>query len=124
MQAPDLTFDPSQAGEHRRLVVLITGLPDNPVFSPPFQVPMHSQGNIDLSVDGETLLLNDVTDRSGGSEKNNVFVVKGIAPGGEPPRIVASATIVKDPALPEGGTPIVRDARLTKIGRASCRERV
>jgi hypothetical protein len=78
---------------------------------------MHSQGNIDLSVDGETLLLNDVTDRSGGTEKNNVFVVKGIAPGGEPPRIVASATIVKDPALPEGGTPIVKDARLTIDGQ-------
>jgi len=61
----------------RGTVVLITGLPDNPVFSPPFQVPMHSQGNIDLSVDGETLLLNDVTDRSGGSEKNNVFVRQG-----------------------------------------------
>src|SRR5262249_44247586 len=46
----------------RGVVFVITGLPDNPVFSPPFAVPMHSLGNIDLSVDGRTLLLNDVRD--------------------------------------------------------------
>ena len=42
-------------------VVVITGLPGDPKFSAPFPVPMHSQGNIDLSLDGGTLLLNDTT---------------------------------------------------------------
>ena len=35
-------------------VVVITGLPDNPAFSAPFAVLMHSLGNIDLSLDGQT----------------------------------------------------------------------
>src|SRR3954467_6129191 len=36
-------------------VVVITGLPDAPRFSAAFPMPMHSQGNIDLSLDGGTL---------------------------------------------------------------------
>jgi hypothetical protein len=108
----DLTYQTA-----RGTVIVITGLPDNPVFSPPFAVPMHSQGNIDLSVDGETLLLNDVTDRTGGVEKNNVFVLQGIGPGGRPPRMVGSATIVKPQEFPAEGTPVVKDARLTVDGK-------
>src|SRR5262249_18491949 len=34
----------------RGTVVVITGLPDNPRFSQPFSVPMHSQGNLSLSL--------------------------------------------------------------------------
>ena len=64
-------------------VVVITGLPDDPKFSAPFPVPMHSQGNIDLSLDGGTLLLNDTTDFSGDvvAPKSDQIVVRGIRPG-------------------------------------------
>ncbi|MBZ5620877.1 MAG: hypothetical protein LAQ69_19430 [Acidobacteriia bacterium] len=99
-------------------VVVITGLPDNPVFSAPFSVPMHSQGNIDLSLDGGTLLLNDTTDFSGivgGGPKSDQIVVRGIRPGGSP-RVTGTSTFATPQEFPPGPTP-VRDARLTLDGR-------
>jgi uncharacterized protein (TIGR03437 family) len=99
-------------------IVVITGLPDNPVFSAPVSVPMHSLGNIDLSLDGRTLLLNDTTDFAGvtgGGPKSDQIIVRGFQPGGSP-RI----TIVSSFSTPLGfpvGPPPVRDARLTLDGR-------
>jgi gluconolactonase len=97
-------------------IVVITGLPDNPQFSQPYSVPMHSQGNIALSLDGGTLLLNDTVDRSTGALSSNQIIVQGIQPGGGPPRVVASSHF----ALPSGVTDTlspVRDAKLTLDGR-------
>ena len=99
-------------------VVGITGLPDEPVFSAPFPVPMHSLGNIDLSLDGGTLLLNDTTDFSGvtaGGPKSDQIIVQGIRPGASP-RVVGISTFVTPPGFPPGPT-AVRDARLTLDGR-------
>jgi hypothetical protein len=107
----DLTYKTA-----RGTLVTITGLPDEPVFSAPFPVPMHSQGNIDLSVDGQTLLLNDVTDRSGDIERSNQIVVQGIKPGGSPPKIVGTATLALQPGAPSITAP-VRDARLSVNGQ-------
>lgn len=97
-------------------VVVITGLPDNPVFSAPFTVPMHSLGNIDLSLDGGTLLLNDTIDVSGGTLKSNQVIVRGVRPGGPPPRVVAIATTARK-ALTSNGPTTVSDATLTLDGR-------
>ena len=69
----------------RGTLVVITGLPGNPQFSQPFPVPMHSQGNISLSLDGSTLLLNDTTDRSSGVLSSNQIIVQGIQPGSGSP---------------------------------------
>ena len=101
----------------RGTVVVITGLPDNPVFSAPFSVPMHSQGNIDLSLDGGTLLLNDSTDKSRGGLNSNVIVVQGIRPGGPPPRVAAIHTFETPAGFPDTGLEPVKDARLTLDGR-------
>jgi uncharacterized protein (TIGR03437 family) len=103
--------------EAKGTIVVITGLPDNPQFSRPFAVSTHSLGNIALSLDGSTLLINDTTDRSGETLKSNQILVQGIQPGsGQPPRIIAKSTFV----LPAGVTdilPPVRDAKLTLDGR-------
>ena len=98
-------------------VVVITGLPDVPRFSAPFPVPMHSQGNIDLSLDGGTLLLNDTSDFSGGvvAPKSDQIVVRGIRPGNSP-RVIGMSTFITPVGYPLGPTP-VRDARLTLDGR-------
>jgi hypothetical protein len=107
----DLTYT-----RERGTLVTITGLPDNPQFSQPFSVPMHSQGNISLSLDGGTLLLNDTTDRSTGVLSSNQIIVKGIQPGSGSPRIVAISNL----PLPSGVTDAlmpVRDAKLTLDGR-------
>ncbi len=97
-------------------VVVINALPDNPTLSNPIPAPMHSQGNIDLSLDGETLLLNDTTDLSGPTFQSEVIVMQGIRPGGPPPRVAAIHTIAAPPEFPLGPNPI-RDARLTLDGR-------
>ncbi len=99
-------------------IVLITGLPDNPVFSAPFPVPMHSQGNIDLSLDGDTLLLNDTSDFSGianGGPRSNQIVVRGIRPGSAP-RVAGISSFSTPMGFPAGPPP-VRDARLSLDGR-------
>jgi len=100
----------------RGTLVVITGLPDNPQFSQPFSVPMHSQGNISLSLDGGTLLLNDTSDRSAGVLRSNQIIVRGIRPGSGPPTVIATSSF----PLPDGVTnvlPPVRDAKLTLDGR-------
>ena len=100
----------------RGTLVVITGLPDNPQFSQPFPVPMHSQGNISLSLDGGTLLLNDTTDRSTGVLSSNEIIVQGIQPGVGAPRVIATSHL----PLPAGVTDVlspVRDAKLTLDGR-------
>jgi hypothetical protein len=99
----------------RGAVVVITGLPDNPAFSESFPVPMHSLGNLDLSLDGGTLLLNDTVDFSSGVQRASQIVVRGIRPG-SPSRTVSIATNSKPPKFPDG-PPVVRDARLTLDGR-------
>lgn len=107
----DLTYT-----KERGTLVTITGLPDNPRFSQPFSVPMHSQGNISLSLDGGTLLLNDTTDLSTGVLSSNQIIVRGIQPGSGSPRIVAISHL----PLPDGVTDVlmpVRDAKLTLDGR-------
>ena len=99
-------------------IVVITGLPDNPVFSAPISVPMHSLGNIDLSLDGRTLLLNDTTDFSGvtgGGPKSDQIIVRGFQPGGSP-RVTVGSTLSTPQGFPSGPNP-VRDARLTLDGR-------
>jgi hypothetical protein len=99
-------------------VVVITGLPEAPVFSAPFSVPMHSLGNIDLSLDGGTLLLNDTTDFTGvtaGGPKSDQIVVRGIRPGSTP-RTAGISTFVTPAGFPAGPPP-VRDARFTLDGR-------
>lgn len=101
----------------RGTLVTINGLPENPVFSAPFQIPSHSQGNIDLSVDGETLVMNDVTDQSGPVYNSSQILVKGIRPGGPPPRIVGKYSIPLPPGATTEGTPPVKDARLSIDGR-------
>jgi len=108
----DLTYNTA-----RGTLVTITGLPDAPVFSNPFQIPSHSQGNIDLSVDGETLVMNDVSDDTGGVRKSNQFLVKGIRPGGPPPVIVGKHSFGFPPGAVTFATPPVRDARLSLDGR-------
>ena len=100
----------------RGTLVPITGLPDNPQFGQPFPVPMHSQGNISISLDGGTLLLNDTSDRSTGVLRSNQFVVQGIAPGGGPPRVVATSSFPLPSTASDIITP-VRDAKLTLDGR-------
>ena len=100
----------------RGTLVVISGLPDNPRFSAPIPVPVHSQGNISLSLDGGTLLLNDTNDRSTGVLRSNQIIVQGIQSGGRPPRIVATSSF----PLPADVTdliPPVRDAKLTLDGR-------
>ena len=100
----------------RGTLVVITGLPDNPQFSRPIPVPMHSQGNIALSLDGGTLLLNDTTDRSTGVLRSNQIVMRGIQPDIANPWIVAFTHL----ALPDGVTDVlspVKDAKLTLDGR-------
>ncbi len=113
--APGYSF-----GDHDKIggsVVVITGLPDNPVFSAPFPVPMHSLGNIDLSMDGQTLLLSDNSDTSGGGTiKSNVIVVHGIRPGDEP-WVAAMTTFATPPGFVTNAPPPVRDAKLTLDGR-------
>jgi hypothetical protein len=99
----------------RGAVVVITGLPDNPAFSESFPVPMHSLGNLDLSLDGGTLLLNDTVDFSSGVQRASQIVVRGIRPG-SPSRTVSIATNSKPPKFRDG-PPVVRDARLTLDGR-------
>ncbi len=97
--------------------VVITGLPDHPAFSAPFPVPMHSLGNIDLSLDGQTLLLNDTSDFSDrNASRSNLIVVHGIRPGDEP-RVASIATIATPTGFVTNGPPDVRDARLTLDGR-------
>ena len=99
-------------------VVVITGLPDAPEFSEPFPVPMHSLGNIDLSLNGGTLLLNDTTDFEGvssGGPKSDQIIVRGIRPGSSP-RVVGAYTFPTPAGYPFGPNP-VRDARLTLDGR-------
>jgi uncharacterized protein (TIGR03437 family) len=103
-------------------VVVITGLPDRPVFSEPFPVPIHSQGNIQLSLDGDTLLINDTVDNSNTDLscrpcRSNLIVVQGIRPGGPPPSIAASVSIPKPQGYPADGPPVVRFARLSLDGR-------
>lgn len=100
----------------RGTLVVITGLPDNPVCSSPFPVPMHSLGNIDLSLDGNTLLLNDSTDVSSGSLKANLIVVQGIRPGNTP-RIASIATMPMPSDTAPNGPPVVKSAKLTVDGR-------
>jgi uncharacterized protein (TIGR03437 family) len=100
----------------RGTLVVITGLPDNPQFSQPFPVPMHSQGNISLSLDGGTLLLNDTVDLSTGTLTSNQIIVQGVQPGSGPPRVIAASSF----PLPDGVTNVlqpVRDAKLTLDGR-------
>lgn len=106
----DLTFT-APSGR----VTVITGLPDNPVFSAPIPVPMHSLGNIDLSLDGGTLLLNDVNDFTDGFQSDQI-VVQGLRPGGPPPRVAAIAKTFLQEVF-RGGPPTVNDARLTLDGR-------
>ena len=101
----------------RGTIVIITGLPDNPVFSAPFSVPMHSLGNIDLSLDGGTLLLNDSTDLSSGGKKSQAIVLQGIRPGGPPPRVAATHTFQTPAGYPAGSPTPVEDAKLTLDGR-------
>ena len=77
---------------------------------------MHSQGNISLSLDGGTLLLNDTTDHSSGVLASSQIIVQGIQPGGGPPVVAAMSTL----PLPAGVTDVlqpVRDAKLTLDGR-------
>ena len=107
----DLTYKSA-----RGTLVTITGLPDNPVFSAPFQIPSHSQGNIDLSVDGETLVMNDVTNNTGPRTASSQILVKGLRPGGFPPQIVGTASF-EAPENAIAATPVVRDARLSVDGR-------
>jgi len=76
---------------------------------------MHSLGNIDLSLDGQTLLLNDTSDRSGDTSKSNIIVVHGIRPG-DAPWVASMATITTPSDFPSG-PPDVRDARLTLDGK-------
>jgi uncharacterized protein (TIGR03437 family) len=97
-------------------VTVITGLPENPKFSAPIPVPTHSIGNIDLSLDGETLLLNDVNDFTDGGFKSDQILVQGIHPGGPPARVAAIARTSLAEVF-KGGPPTVNDARLTLDGR-------
>ena len=78
---------------------------------------MHSQGNIDLSLDGGTLLLNDTSDFSGNvvAPKSDQMVIHGIRPGSSP-RISGISTFITPVRIPDGPPP-VRDARLTLDGR-------
>jgi len=108
-------LDPTNTRPRGALVV-ITGLPDNPRFSDPFNVPMHSQGNISLSLDGGTLLLNDTSDRSTGVLRSNQIIVQGIQPGGGPPRVIATSSFPLPPDVTDL-LPPVRDAKLTLDGR-------
>jgi uncharacterized protein (TIGR03437 family) len=114
------TYGPGNIdGDHtavRGTVVVITGLPDHPACSSPFPVPMHSLGNIDLSLDGNTLLLNDSTDVAGGSLKANLIVLQGIRPGNSP-RIAAIATLPMPPDTAPNGPPVVKSAKLTLDGK-------
>ena len=100
----------------RGTLVVITGLPDNPRFSDPFPVPMHSQGNISMSLDGGTLLLNDTSDFSTGVLRSNQMIIQGIQPGGGPPRVIAISSLPLPPDVTDIITP-VRDAKLTLDGR-------
>ena len=97
-------------------VIVITGLPDNPVFSAPIPVPMHSLGTLDFSLDGGTLLLNDVNDFTDGGFKSDQIVVQGIRPGGPVPRVAAVVKTFRTEIF-RGGPPTVRQARLTLDGR-------
>jgi len=100
-------------------IVVITGLPDNPVFSAPINTQMHSLGNIDLSLDGRTLLLNDTTDFSGitsGGPKSDQIIVRGFQPG-DSPRVTVVSFFPTPKGFPSTGPPPVRDARLTLDGR-------
>jgi uncharacterized protein (TIGR03437 family) len=102
-------------------IVVITGLPDNPVFSQPINVLTHSLGNIDLSLDGRTLLLNDTTDFSGlpffgAGPKSDQVIVRGFRPGSIP-RVSVVSTFSTPKAFPSSGPSPVRDARLTLDGR-------
>ena len=100
----------------RGTLVMVTGLPDNPRFSGPVPVPMHSQGNIFLSMDGGTLLLNDTNDLSTGVLRSNQYIVQGIQPGGGPPRVIATSSLSLPPDVTDV-LPPVRDAKLTLDGR-------
>jgi uncharacterized protein (TIGR03437 family) len=102
-------------------IVVITGLPDNPVFSEPINVFTHSLGNIDLSLDGRTLLLNDTTDFSGipfssGGPKSDQIIVRGFRQGATP-RISVVSTFSTPKEFPMTGPQPVQDARLTLDGR-------
>lgn len=102
-------------------IVVISGLPDNPVFSEPVNVFTHSLGNIDLSLDGRTLLLNDTTDFSGisfngGGPKSDQIIVRGFRPGNTP-RVSIVSTFSTPKGFPTTGPQPVQDARLTLDGR-------
>jgi hypothetical protein len=103
----------------RGTVVVISGLPDNPKFSAPFSVPMHSQGNIDLSRDGGALLLNDccnLSDQTFFAPKSNQIVVRGIQPGGSP-RVAGRSTFITPLEFTVPGPAPVTDARMSLDGR-------
>ena len=77
---------------------------------------MHSQGNISLSLDGGTLLLNDTTDRSTGVLSSNQIIVRVSSPAADLRGSLRSPTCL----FPIGVTNVlmpVRDAKLTLDGR-------
>ena len=107
--------DGTYTAESGRLIT-ITGLPDKPTFSIPFPTPMHSLGTLDLSLDGGTLLLNDVNDFVDGGFKSDQIIVQGLRPGGVTARVAAVVKTFRTEVF-RGGPPTVRDARLTLDGR-------
>ncbi len=82
----------------------------------------HSLGNIDLSLDGRTLLINDTTDFSGipftttSGPKSDQVIVCAFGQG-RTPRVTVVSTFSTPKGFPTIGPPPVRDARLTPDGR-------
>src|SRR5262249_25724287 len=80
----------------------------------------HSLGNIDLSVDGRTLLVNDTADLSGislstGAPRSNQIIVRGFRQGA--PRVSVASSFSTPKGFPTTGPSPVADARLTLDGR-------
>ena len=103
-------------------IVVITGLPDNPAFSDAIDVSTHSLGNIDLSLDGRTLLLNDSVDFSGIPSsgtigpKSDQLIVRGFRAGNSA-RVSVVSTISTPKGFPTTGPSPVQEAKLSLDGR-------
>jgi hypothetical protein len=108
-------FDPS--AQNARLYV-VTGLPDTLTFSDPIPLPITEAERLDLTLDGDTLLVTQaIPVVEDGRPQSGVILIKGIAPGGVDPTIVDMLSL----PFPEGfvpfGPPMLDDAKLTLDGR-------